>query len=269
VIRGSARAVGLALIALLSALLGCSAPRIDTSSDDALKESTERVRQSLPEDKRADFDTAVRELSLADVNIKDLMAPGAKPEDVLTKMKQRLNGKTGDQILAEAKHLTEERAQKEREQALAEIKELVKKANAAQAAKKQLAGFVVERSRFYRQRAGFLEEPIIELSVTNKTPAAISRAYFHDIVASPGRSIPWLSDDFNHSISGGLEPGESATWKLNPNMFGAWGVRVPPDAILTVTVVRLDGPDGKALYDAEGLSEAEQARLAALLKRFP
>jgi hypothetical protein len=53
---------------------------------------------------------AVRELSVADLNIKDLMAPGAKPDDVLTKMKQRLNGKTGEQVLTEAKRFRDERA---------------------------------------------------------------------------------------------------------------------------------------------------------------
>jgi hypothetical protein len=52
-------------------------------------------------------------------------------------------------------------------------------------------------------------------------------------------------------------------------MFSGWGTHVPADAILTVTVVRLNGPDEKPLYDAEGLSAAEQERLSALQKRFP
>lgn len=55
------------LVVLTIVLLACAAPKIDTSSDEAMKRSIERVRQSLPEAKRAEFDNAVRHLALADV----------------------------------------------------------------------------------------------------------------------------------------------------------------------------------------------------------
>ena len=52
-------------------------------------------------------------------------------------------------------------------------------------------------------------------------------------------------------------------------MFSAWSTRTPADAVLTVDVEKLDGADGKTLYDAEGLSEHEQERLTELQKKFP
>lgn len=259
------------LVIFSISLLACAAPKIDTSSDESMKESVERVRSSLPESKRPEFDNAIRDLALSDLKLEDFAAQGANPDvNVLaSKMKERLNGKTGEQILAEAAKLREERERKEREQALGEIAELQKKMAAAQVAKQHLAAFKVTRSRFYRVTSGFMPEPIIELSVTNGTPSAISRAYFHGVVASPGRSVPWISEDFNYPIRGGLEPGESATWKLAPNSFSSWGTEVPPDAVLTVEVVKLDGPNDKILYDAEGLSETEQQRLTELQKKYP
>jgi len=255
---------------LLSACLACAAPKIDTTTDDSMKKSIERVRQALPEEKRADFDNAVRELALADLDFRDLMAQGQNPAaDVLTsKMKQRLNGKTGEQILADAAKLREETERKQREQAVAEIAELQKKQADAAAARQKLAAFHVTRSRFYMNSSGFMDQPVIELSVTNGTKSPVSRAYFHGVVATPGRSVPWISEDFNYAISGGLEPGESATWKLNPNMFSGWGTKTPSDAVFTVDVVKLDGPDGKTLYDAEGLDDSEQRRLAELKSKF-
>ncbi len=85
-------------------------------------------------------------------------------------------------------------------------------------------------------------------------------------LASPGRSVPWLKEDFNYSIPGGLEPGELADWTLVPNSFGAWGtVKAPKDAILTVEVVRLDGPNGKTLFDSK-FDESKVERLTALKK---
>jgi uncharacterized protein DUF6694 len=258
------------LLTLLLFAFGCSKPTIDTSSDEAMNASMKAARESLPEERRKEFDDAVRDLALAELSFKDLMAQGENPKvDVLSsRFKERLKGKNAEQVIAEAAKLREERARKEREQALGEISELEKKAAAAQAAKQQLAAFQVTRSRFYRYRSGFLEEPVIELSISNGTPHAISRAYFHGTVASPGRSVPWVSEDFNYSIPGGLEPGESATWKLKPNMFSAWGTKTPPDAVLTVEVVRLDGPDSKALFDAAGLDDSEKERLAELKKKY-
>jgi len=224
----------------------------------------------LPDGKRTEFDNAVRDLALADVDFKDFMAQGQKPGvDILaSKMKERLNGKTGQQILADAAKLREERERKEREQAISEIAELQKKQADAAAAKQKLAEFQVTRSRFYIDEGAFVTKPVIELSVTNRTSSPVSRAYFHGVVASPGRAVPWISENFNYSISGGLEKGESATWRLNPNMFSAWSTKTPQDAVFTVEVVRLDGPDGKPLYDAEGLSDSENERLAELKKKF-
>jgi hypothetical protein len=258
------------LLVLLFSVGGCAQPTIDTSSDEAMKRSMQEVRESLPEERRKEFDDAVRDIAFADVSFQDLMAQGANPQvDLLgSRIKQRLGGKNAEQVISEATQLRAERERKEREQALGEIAELEKKTAAAQLAKQKLATFQVTRSRFYRTRNSFMEEPVIELSVTNGTPHPISRAYFKGTVASPGRSIPWISEDFNYSISGGLEPGESATWRLSPNMFSAWGTKTPPDAVLTVEVVRLDGPDGEALFDAAGLDESEKQRLAELKKKY-
>jgi hypothetical protein len=236
-----------------------------------MKKSIERVRGSLPENKRADFDNAIRDLAFADLRFQDVVAQGTNmsAEVLASKMKQKLQGKTGEQILSEVAALREERERKEREQAVSEIAELQRKAAGAAVAKRQLGTFTVSRSRLYQETIGFMTQPVIEVSVKNGTPSPVSRAYFHGIVASPGRSVPWISADFNHSIPGGLEPGESATWKLSPNMFSGWATKTPPESILTVEVVKLDGPDGKTLYDAEGLNETEQQRLAALQQKYP
>ena len=78
-----------------------------------------------------------------------------------------------------------------------------------------------------------------------------------------------MVEDFNYQIRGGLEPGESADWSLAPNMFSEWGkVDAPEDALFTVDVVRIDGADNKVLYDSQGLSEHEIARLKMLKEKY-
>jgi hypothetical protein len=139
--------------------------------------------------------------------------------------------------------------------------------------KTMLAKFEVKRSRFYKRKQGtyyVTEEPIIELTVMNGTDKAVSRAYFTGTLASPNRSVPWIKDDFNYEISGGLEPGEEVTWYLAPNMFSDWGeVDAPKDAVLTVEVKQLDGPDGEEMYSVNNFGEDEQERLEELLANYP
>ncbi len=155
--------------------------------------------------------------------------------------------------------------EREREQTVNEIEKL----RAKLAAEKQeiLAKFVVKRSRFRRSDTGFSRENVIELSVRNGTGRAVSRAYFHAVMLTPGREMPWVDDDFNYQITGGLEPGESATWNLSPNMFGAWG-NAPgdrDDLVLIVRPVGLDGADGSSLTGGERFTERDAERLQVLL----
>jgi hypothetical protein len=165
------------------------------------------------------------------------------------------------------------RKEAEKKQVLDEINELTAKQEAANNAKVNLSRFVVERSRFYKvsEKYSSGEKPIIdlaviELAVRNDTDQAVARAYFKGTISSPGRSVPWLVKEFNYSIKGGLEPGEKANWKLAPHQF--YNLAAPLDAILTVDVVRLDGADGKAIFDASSLTEYEQRRLIELKSKF-
>ena len=113
------------------------------------------------------------------------------------------------------------------------------------------------------------KQPIIELTVKNGTSEAVSRAYFEGTLASPKRSVPWHKDTFNYGISGGLEPGEEASWSLAPNMFSDWGkIDAPKDAVFTVTVEQLDGPDGEPIYSTRAFSEHDQERLDELKKEY-
>ena len=226
------------------------APKIDTSTDESMKQSTQKVRESLPEESRAEFDKALKVLAFSQISMKDIFASGVTGVGGFEgKMKESLHGKTANEIISEADKIQLERKAKEKEQALEEIKELeIKQAN-NELARQELKAFEILRSRFYLQEKRYSgKQPIIELTVKNGTSSAVSRAYFEGTIASPNRSVPWFKDTFNYSISGGLEPNEEASWSLAPNMFSDWGkVEAPADAVFTVTIERLDGADGKPI----------------------
>lgn len=248
-------------------LTGCAAPRIDGSSDDKFKASVDRVRTFLPEAQRAEFETAFTAVAFKNF---DLMKMAALGTDAMTSdVRGAMNGKTAAEVIADYKALEAAKAEKERLAAVQEMSELAQERDASVTAKAELEKFVVERARFSKVQSSFMAEPRIDLRVKNGTSHAIARAYFHGRIVSPGRSVPWLEEDFNYPITGGLEPGEVGDWKLSPNSFSKWGSVSPPaDAGLEVTVLRVDGADGKALFSVQEFTAEDQTRLAALEKLY-
>ena len=258
------------LILIISACTK-SEPRIDTTSDESMKSSIEKVRIALPQEKKAEFDEALKILAFSSIDLKSIFTQGeAGVANTQAKMKESLNGKTGIEVITAAEAEKKKRQEEEKKQALQEIKELEEKKVAAEKDKKELGKFKILRSRFYKRKQEFMgAQPIIELTVKNETSSAISRAHFDGILASPKRSVPWLKESFNYSISGGLESGEKTTWKLSPNMFSKWGtVDAPKAAILTVEVVRLDGPENKELFSSMNFSEQDEERLMKLKEQY-
>jgi len=278
------------LVVMACLLSGCADPKIDISTEELSKKSVEKVRNSLPEAKRAEFDNAMQAIimsaAFSKINFADIMA-GKKPEEPTSKdalkILQPIHGKTGEQVIAEGNRIKEEyatkekeRAAKEREEVLGKIKDLESKKALVETVKAELAKFKIISARFYKKDKTFMDrvigkEPAIDLKVKNETGYPVSRAYFTGTLSSQGRAVPWLREDFNYSISGGLEKGEEATWHLAPNPYGKWGTatsEAPDNAVLTVEVVRLDGADDKALFDSKDFSDSEEESLKTMKTRL-
>ena len=155
-------------------------------------------------------------------------------------------------------------------QALEEIRELEAKRVESESTHQQLKKFQVVHSQLIMREQEFIsKQPIIVLTVKNGTGQAVSRAYFEGTLSSPGRSAPWYQDKFNYRISGGLAPGEEATWYLGPNMCSGWANGdAPPDAALTVTVEKIDGADNKSICSIREFTERDRERLDELKKKY-
>ena len=261
-----------ALLLLGLLIAGCGAPKIDATSDESAKNSVAKVVASVPEADREKLSSAIMLVSLnslpGDKGLLGLAAAASTANSA--SLLGPLNGKTATEILAEADKIRAERGAKEHAQLVAEVAELDKKRAAASEARVLLDKFEVSRSRFYKKERPYSTrtQPVIELTVKNGTGKAVAKVYFTGTIATPGRAVPWLKQGVNYEISGGLEAGETANWELEPNMFSDWGkVDAPVDAVLTISVDRLDGADGAVLYDASW-STQDQERLDALKSKL-
>lgn len=256
-------------------LMGCgdlmSEPKVDATTDESMKSSITKVREAMHESNRAKFDEAIQLIAFSQISLKSLFAAGVtSADDMKGKMKDTVHGKTGNQIIAEANQIKIEREQKQKEQAIQEIKELEEKKAESSNAHEQLKKFKVTKSRFYKEKTEYLgDKSKIEISVKNGTSHPISHAYFNGVLADPNRSIPWHEDSFNFAISGGLEPGEKASWNLTPNPYSGWGeAEAHEGAVFTVTVERLDGADGQAIFSVKEFGKKEEQRIEELKQKY-
>lgn len=260
-------------IAVMVLLAGCGEPVVNTSTEANMETSIEKVRNALPVERRAKFDEALQVISFNQFDFGSMLSEafaGGQPnmDRAVTNIHAMIEGRTGEEIIQLADKVVRERAQRECTQATGEIGELLAQKETADAAAHELDAFVVSRSRYSMQTSSFLTYPVLELTVLNGTPHAISFAYFEGTLASPGRAVPWHQDQFGYRIPGGLEPGEEATWRLTPGHSGWNDLKRDDNAVFTVTVQRLDGADGERLYPSVEFSERDERRLKELETRF-
>jgi len=260
----------LASLLLVGSLVGCPGPVADGTSDASIKTSTTRMREGLTPEKRVEFDEALQTVALSGLNLESiggLLKAGQDPEALAAQLRQKLAGKSVDEIIAEAKAIKAEREERHRQEKLKQVDELLKKLAAANDARAVLAKFTIGASRFWFEQQSFSTEPQIGLDVKNDTGHTVSRAFFAAELLTPGREVPWVKAEFNHSISGGLQSGEQAHWQLSPNMFGgfAGAPRDRTDMVLVVSCTKLEGADGKALAEEE-FTAADSESLLKLLE---
>ena len=223
--------------------------------DETCKLSIIKVKQSVGKKKKKLF-----EESLAVVSMRGVMLDLSNPERMKREMTENIHGLSGRQILSKAREIYQSK--------LSDLKE---KRTSFEQASKEMAKFIVKESSFYFEEGYIGKDPIVSIKVENNTNQTISSAYFDAKVISEGRDVPWLESPFSYKIDGGIKQGESPKWNLDMNRYSDWG-NIPDrkDLKLVLKVTRLDGVDGKALWNADFTKEnSEQIKdLELKLKEF-
>jgi len=134
----------------------------------------------------------------------------------------------------------------------------------------QLDRFKVLSSRFFLHRTEMQEDkPVVEIRVKNETPFPVHRVYFTCSLAVSGVTDDGKRLEMQFDIPGGLATGQAANSYLSPDVFSNWGAaRLPKKSRLNVSITRIDGPDGNALFALEELTGQEIIRLAQLKEKF-
>lgn len=264
--------------ALLLASCSENSPTIDASSVDAFQKSLQSVRQSLPEEQRGTFDNALMQLAVPENHDADtlfgaltsLAAIPTTPEGLMARLGPEINGKTGAEVLSLAAERSRERYKRQLSAVEAEIASLMDELAAAESSLSEAesirAKIKVSEAKYYWTSSRFSEEPTLDFKISNLTDIPIRRVFFHGLLETPGRSVPWVDASFNYSFAGGIEPGETQHLKLAPNIFSdGWGnrdLKDRRDLVFAVTVQNFEDADGNRLVDVD------QAGIEKLRKRL-
>lgn len=250
----------LPILAFALALAACGRPTLDATSDETLEASADAIREALPPEQAARFDSALMRVAASSLDFNAVMSGDVEDAEELAQgMRDRLDGLSGPEIIA----LADSIRIADLEQQIVELEE---REATAEAVGDSLAAFTVDRARFRMHRDYFGDpEPVFEITVTNGLDVAVRRAFFTGTLKSPDRSVPWIEDTFNYEIPGGVEPGETVEWNLRPNMFSDWAdVDAPDDAVFTVEPYKLHGPDGEPIFGGASWDVEDEQRLERL-----
>lgn len=244
----------LAVVASLAVVtLACGPATLETSSVEALASSLEAIRAQIDLEERDRLDEALRYL-VGDTAISISGAASPNAELVLA-LHRPLSGLTAEGIIAEA-----------RRRRLEEVRSAVRELEAAKAtsfgARAQLEQFKLEKSRVYKRNRDFLEWPVIEFKAENDTGRVIWLIHFRAALMRPGVEEPWLIEEFDHAILGGLASGERDLWRIEPEQQ-EWVTLIDPhpDLTFTLEIMRLEGLGGTVFAGTEW-GAIEETRLA-------
>jgi hypothetical protein len=240
------------LAILIIGILHITKPRIDTSSDERMRESTERLRDSLNDDQKAKFEQAVRYIAFDGLTFNDIMSA----DETIKKIKEKFKNKSYDDIIFDARKIVKR-----------EIKNLNNEKSYSASARKSLEDIVVERTTITTDNSGFLPKRILYMMVKNNTGRNLSTIAFNIKTFAPGREVPYLNDDFKYEIPGGIQAGETLEWQLEPNTFlnDEWN-RDVPNGIIQIKAIACVDPSGATIF--QDTWSAEKDKLMQTLKEF-
>ncbi|MFK7959863.1 MAG: hypothetical protein AB8G96_04990 [Phycisphaerales bacterium] len=245
-------------------------------SRDRFDQSVERAASRLAGERRSDFLDAVSLLVAPLEREEASIADMADPQEAARRRRGRIHGMSADQIIAEAERVRESRAiaaeanrvselARARAEAFTKVAALRGRLDAD--AQARLGDFAIERVRFVGTNAGLISgSRDIQLDVRNHLDQPIAAVRLQLLLVGPGRAVPWIDRTIRYTIPGGIEAGESATWRVRTSATDGWNADIDHVApvVLVARPLELVGVRGISLTGAY-FDDADEARLEALL----
>ncbi len=244
---------------LAMAATGCGPTTVDPSSFSGLQDSLSELREQLAPSDLDSFREALSYLvgsqALHTLTLEEVGNEQAAP---VLELFRPLAGRTVDGVVAEARY----RRVREVRSAVTALRDWK---DSTEDARRELRRFRFREARVFKRHKGYLEWPVIEMEVENGTGHRISLIHFRATLLEPTKDEPWLEEEFDHVVMGGLAPGEEAVWRIEPEQRGWIRLIDPhPDLRFTLEPMRLVALGGRVLVESDW-GAREDHRLATFL----
>ncbi|MDW9479014.1 hypothetical protein GOB57_10100 [Sinorhizobium meliloti] len=244
------------VVAIALLLTGCDLagePRLDTSSDDALRQSIEEMSADLSD---ADRERLAKTLMLLAFDTGDgesggllaMVAFAGDPGRLASRIGERANGLTAQEVIALGDAIKNDRTRERVSLLRSDIRTLEEYfaglENQMKLVERQLGYLEIASPRYYWHEGSLGDEPVLDFHIKNNSGQAISKIRFRGIVTSHGRSVPWIDDTFSFEFKGGLESLESQHLKLTPGLgIGDWSnidLKERTDLVLALETIKVE-----------------------------
>jgi hypothetical protein len=243
------------------AVAGCGPPRLKTKSPKAVEKSISKIQEHLGPEGQERFDDALAYLveGLAYQGGHDQSHGGV--EAPIHQLYAPFDGRSGEELIELAR-------QKRIEVVSTRIAELEGQRGDWDSVRDQLARLELREVRLFPARPGFLDRPVLEVAVSNRSGREIFMAELRAALFVPGEAVPRVVEDLRREIPTGFNPGTRVTWRFEPEQdewqsLPAGGT--PYD--LEVEVVGLYGVGGRR-YASTSFDGIDARTLDALAKRL-
>jgi hypothetical protein len=110
----------------------------------------------------------------------------------------------------------------------------------------------IESPKYSYQKSFELEWPVVSFSVVNKSKITIQRLYLKGTLKAPGRAVPWIDGVLDVAAPGGIEPGETKHFQVEPGVATDW--RAVPEAVarkavFSLTLSAIEDAGGKQIRE--------------------
>jgi hypothetical protein len=237
--RGAMRCVVAAAVILPA--VGCGPDTLETTNLVDLQESLAVIREPMSEAELSRFEEAL-EFLVGEVSL-DAVDP-ADAEPVLDLFRP-LTGLTSEGIVAEA---TFRRVRDVR----STVTWMESWRDSTEEERSELAKFRFSDATVYKRHRGYLEWPLIEFKVENGTDHTVSLIRVRASLLSPDDPTPWLEEEFDHLMIGGLEPGGRDVWRIEPEQQEWIQLIDPhPDVAFSLEAIRLVALGGGVIVSTD------------------
>ena len=246
------------LFTLLAAavLAACGKPVVDTSSPDALVDSVAKMRRSLEPEELARFDDAFNELTNG-----ALLA--GNPESLRLQVQEctAVSHMDAEQIVRTAwtNRVTRIRSR---------IDELQRQHDGSAEARAVVARMEVEKATFFPVSKDFVERPILEVALDNRTRRRVFKVTFQASLRRSDVLEPLVVELVDRPFGTGLAPGKRTTVRVELEEY-EWRRHTSTEegVIFSCCVMALEARRGRTIARSD-FGAAEENLLDALGKRL-